>query len=259
MPETGTPDSSSSTSEASKSLPPIAIFTDFDGTLVDLAPTPDAIHVPSELADELQQSAEYLDGAIAVISGRAIADLDQYIRPMSVALAGSHGVERRRTDGSQAPIDADRSAKSRQLAERLQEFVASHPGLLLETKPATVALHYRQLPEQEEACIEAMQAAIADVPQFSLLRGKMVVEARPQGFTKGAALRAFLEEEPFRGRLPIFLGDDVTDEEGFDVAQELGGIGIKVGEGETHAHMRTPDTATARAIIRDLAARAARR
>ncbi len=252
MPEAGPPDSETA-------LPPIAIFTDFDGTLVDLAPTPDAIKVPDELAEELQQSAEHLKGAFAVLSGRAIADLDQYIRPMSVALSGSHGAERRGTDGSEAHFEVDRSAEVQELAAGLQELVEAHPALLLETKPAAVALHYRQAPELEEACTQAMQAAITRAPQFVLLKGKMVVEARPQEFNKGAALRAFLQEAPFKGRVPIFIGDDVTDEDGFAAAQDLGGIGIKVGEGETHAHMRTPDTTTARAIIRDLAARAARR
>lgn len=242
---------------SSEVMPPIAIFTDFDGTLVDLAATPDAIAVPQGLGEELATAADRLGGAVAVISGRAIADLDRYILPLSVALAGSHGAERRRRDGTEIAIGVDRSVEAIALAARLQAFVRANPGLLLETKPGAVALHYRRLPALESACREAMQEAITHAPGFNLLEGKMVVEARPQEISKAAALRAFSEEAPFKGRIPVFLGDDTTDEEGFIAAQELGGVGIKVGNGTTSAHMRTPDTTTARAIIRDLAARAA--
>lgn len=244
--------------DASALASPIAIFTDFDGTLVDLAPTPDAISVPETLADELIQAASDLDGAIAVISGRAIADLDKYIPPKSVALAGSHGAERRRTDGSEVAIAVDRSVEAIERAARLQELVGGHPGLLLETKPGAVALHYRGAPELEALCRAAMEEAFADALGFSLLRGKMVIEARPSDLGKGEAIKAFAAEPPFRGRVPIFLGDDATDEDGFVAAQALGGVGIKVGPGETAARMRTPDAANARALIRELAALARR-
>ena len=240
-------------------MPPIAIFTDFDGTLVELAPTPDSIDVPEGLAEELALSAEHLGGAMAILSGRAIADLDRYIPPLTVALAGSHGAERRRSDGSAPPPDVDQSTEAAQLATELQGFAHAHPGLLLEAKPVSVALHYRRAPDLADACLEAMQKAIDAHPRFHLLTGKMVIEARPRAVSKSAAMRAFLEEEPFRGRVPVFLGDDTTDEDGFTTAQELGGVGIKVGAGDSQARMRTPDPATARAIIRDLAARAAQR
>ena len=236
--------------------PRFAIFTDFDGTLVDLAETPDAIEVPDELAGEMIEAAELVGGALAVISGRELADLERYL-PQGIAVAGGHGTERRRADGSRIEAAPDHADGAAAIAARLHDFVGQHPVLLLELKNASVALHYRQAPELAEACRAAMEAALAAAPSFETLDGKMVIEARPAATGKADAIRAFMEEAPFAGRVPVFLGDDTTDEDGFRAAQELGGVGIKIGDGKTLARIRTPDVASARAIIVGLAKRAA--
>lgn len=237
-------------------VPRFAIFTDFDGTLVELAETPDAILVPEDLASQIIEAARLVDGALAVISGRELADLERYL-PEGIAVAGGHGTERRRADGSRiSPADGLKEIAAG-IASHLQDFVAQHPGLLLEHKNSSVALHYRQAPDLADQCSAAMEAAIAAVPGFEMLAGKMVVEARPAATGKADAIRAFMQEAPFTGRVPVFLGDDVTDEDGFRAAQEMGGVGIKIGEGQTLARVRTPDVESARAIIVGLAKRVA--
>lgn len=234
-------------------LPPLALFIDFDGTLVELADKPDAIVVPPDLIEDIQHAAERLDGAVAVITGRALEDLDKYL-PSSIPAAGGHGVERRRADGSQIGAPPDRKEAAQTLAKRLQEFAADTPGLLVEPKTASVALHYRLAPDQRERCIDAMTKAVADMEGFVILEGKMVVEARLADANKAAAIRAFMQEPPFRGRIPVFFGDDTTDEEGFAAVRELGGVGVKVGDGETEAQVRAQDIRTARAIMQRLVA-----
>ncbi len=233
----------------------LAIFTDFDGTLVELAETPDAIVVPDGLAEDLEHVNRVLDGAFAVISGRAVSDLDRYL-PQGVAVAGGHGTERRRADGSAVEIVETSAAAAREIAARLAPLVEEHPLLILEPKNGAVALHYRRAPELEQVCLHAMADAIASSPGFDMMEGKMVVEARPPGASKGNAIRAFMQEMPFSGRVPVFFGDDRTDEEGFVVAQEMGGVGVKIGEGTSAAHVRAADVRTARAILRQLADRA---
>ena len=242
--------------EDARFVPPLAIFTDFDGTLVDIAQTPGAIEVPAELPAEIAHVANCLDGAMAVISGRTIADLDNYL-PASIAVSGGQGTERRRGDGTRVGLTPGRDAEAMAIAERLEYFVRDNPYLLLERKGAAVALHFRQAPDLREACLEAMQDAIRTSRDFGTLEGKMVFEARPLDAGKGAAIVAFMREAPFRGRIPVFFGDDASDEDGFIVAQDMGGVGVKVGAGDTAARMRATDTAVARAIMRGLASRAA--
>lgn len=238
--------------------PRIALFTDFDGTLVDIADTPDAIRVPSELADELNRAAEDFDFALAVLTGREISDIDRYLSPLQLPIAGAHGAQRRRADGTLAEVDPVLVEGARQIAEALRPLAVSHPDLLIESKEGAVALHYRQAPSLEGACTIAIQEALIDHPRFSLVPGKMVLEARPAEFDKGAALRAFMQEEPFAGRTPIFIGDDRTDEDAFRAAQELGGIGIKLGPGQTSARMRIADVASVHALLRGLGQMAVR-
>lgn len=236
-------------------IPPLAVFLDFDGTLVELAPSPDAIDVPDELADEVESARRAFGGAVAVVSGRAISDLDRYL-PADLALAGGHGSERRRADGSTVALPPERSEAASKIADRLGAFVGAHAGLILERKASAVALHYRLAPELHDEAVAALLGALDGTTEFGIIEGKMVVEARPVEASKGAAVRAFMQEAPFSGRFPVFIGDDLTDEDGFAAAQELGGIGVKVGDGETAARLRTPDVRSARAIIRGLAAKA---
>ena len=232
--------------------PLLAIFTDFDGTLVELAETPDAIQVPYELTHQLDRMVHDFDHAFAVITGREISDIDRYLAPLQLPIAGAHGAQRRRADGTIEPLDNDVAATADAIAEAIAPLVEANPDLLLEPKEGAVALHYRQAPQLEGVCHLAMQEALQDHPQFTLVPGKMVLEARPVGIDKGAALRAFMQEEPFVGRTPIFIGDDRTDEDAFRAAQELGGIGIKLGSGETAARMRIADVASVHALLQGL-------
>lgn len=244
---------SETTAHVGGQAPLLAVFTDFDGTLVEIAETPDAIDVPDTLPHQLQSLIDDFDHAFAVITGREIADIDRYLSPLQLPVAGAHGAQRRRADGSLDVLDEALSDAADEIAGQLQPLLQAHPDLLLEAKDGAVALHYRQAPELAEACILAMREAIAVHHDFTLVEGKMVIEARPAGFDKGSALRAFMQEEPFVGRVPVFIGDDTTDEDAFRVAQELGGIGIKLGPGETVARMRIADVASVHALLQGLA------
>ncbi len=233
--------------------PLLAVFTDFDGTLVEIAETPDAVEVSPGLADQLDRAVRDLDHAFAVITGREIADIDRFLSPLHLPVAGAHGAQRRRADGTMLEIDNEISGIAEKIAADLQPLLQANPDLLLEAKDSAVALHFRQAPELEQACNVAMREAVAIHPDFTLVEGKMVIEARPAAFDKGSALRAFMQEDPFVGRIPIFIGDDITDEDAFRVAQELGGIGIKLGSGETVARMRIADVASVHALLQGLA------
>ena len=233
--------------------PSCALFLDFDGTMVDIAAQPQAVHVPGPLIGVLQDLRQRLGGAMAVISGRPIAQIDDFLQPLELAVAGVHGSERRGADGEMHllhthPLDHVEAA-ARALA-------AGSPGLLVENKRGSLALHYRQRPELEALCLDVMQRAVDESPGLTLLRGKMVAEAKPGGASKGRAIEDFLQEPPFAGRTPVFIGDDITDEVGFSTVQRLGGIGVKVGDGASVAWRRIADPT---ALRRDLEAAVAAR
>jgi trehalose 6-phosphate phosphatase len=236
--------------------PSCALFLDFDGTMVDIAPQPQAVEVPQPLISVLHELAGYLEGAVAVISGRPIEQLDAFLAPLRLPVAGVHGSERRSADGAIHLLGTHPLGEVEQAANAL---VAQHPGLLVENKRGSLALHYRQHPELEDLCVRTMQKAVEASPGMTLLRGKMVVEAKPGGASKGRSIEAFLAEPPFAGRTPVFIGDDITDEVGFSTVQRLGGIGIKVGEGPTVAWRRLADpTALRHELEAALAARLSR-
>ncbi|MHA6691119.1 trehalose-phosphatase [Devosia sp. A449] len=241
-----------------QAVPQLAIFTDFDGTLVELAETPDSIEVPASLAPQLERAARELDSAFAVLTGREIADIDKYLAPLHLPIAGAHGTQRRRADGFIEAVDPASALAAEEIAHMLAPLLESHPTLLLETKEGAVALHFRQAPELETTVRIAMEEAIHSVTDFTLVPGKMVLEARSRGVSKGQALRAFMREAPFLGRTPIFIGDDTSDEDAFIAAQELGGVGIKLGEGQTAARMRIANVASVHALIQGLGDIAAR-
>ncbi|SFV29468.1 trehalose 6-phosphate phosphatase [Devosia crocina] len=238
--------------ESGAELPLLAIFTDFDGTLVDIAETPDAVHVSTELTDQINRATRDFDHAFAVITGREISDIDRFLSPLQLPIAGAHGSQRRRADGSMEMLDDALVSGAEDIVRAIEPLAMAHPELLIEPKTGAVALHYRQAPELADPCLRAMEEALHDHPEFALVKGKMVLEARPTGFDKGAALRAFMQEEPFAGRTPIFIGDDRTDEDAFRAAQELGGVGIKLGPGETAARLRIADVASVHALLRGL-------
>lgn len=223
--------------------PSCALFLDFDGSLVDLAPQPEAVIVPSGLIATLGAIHRYLGGALALISGRPIEQIDGFLRPLQLPVAGVHGTERRSADGTVTLLSTH---PLQEVEDAAHALAALHPALRVENKRGSVALHYRQAPELERLCLETMQGAVDGSPGLTLLRGKMVAEAKPGGASKGHAIEAFLKEAPFAGRMPVFVGDDVTDEVGFSTVQRLHGLGIKVGEGATVAWQRLASPAALR-------------
>lgn len=223
--------------------PSCALFLDFDGSLVDLAPQPEAVIVPSGLVGTLGAVNTYLGGALALISGRPIEQIDAFLRPLKLPAAGVHGAERRGADGS---ISLLATHPLQRVEDAAMSLAARYPALRVENKRGSVALHYRQAPELERLCLETMQAAVEESPGLTLLRGKMVAEAKPGGASKGLAIEAFMHEAPFAGRTPVFVGDDFTDEVGFSTVQRMHGLGVKVGEGATVAWQRLASPAALR-------------
>lgn len=219
-----------------------AFFLDVDGTLVELREHPSLVRVAPALKDALARLRERNDGAVALVSGRSAADLDRLFAPQRFALAGLHGQEIRRCNGAEAP--ALRPVPKRQIEavrSRLEAFARGDPRLVLEDKGGSLALHYRRAPERRADCLRTVRAALEGAPALELLEGKMVLELKPRGVDKGAAITALMREPCFRDRIPVFAGDDTTDEYGFVAVRRLGGKAIKVGPGATHAQHRVPD------------------
>jgi len=222
-----------------------ALFLDFDGTLADIAERPDAVSVPPGTLEILTRLKRSTQGALAIVTGRAITDIDRFLAPLQLPVAGVHGLERRSADGLRMVAAVD-EAEFSAIRERLQSFADAHSGLLLELKQGSMALHYRQRPDLGEACTVAVHEALNGRNGFHVLHGKMVVEVKGGKASKADALSAFMEEEPFRGRVPLFAGDDVTDEDAFREITRLNGISIKIGRGATAAIFRTEGTASFR-------------
>ena len=224
-------------------LPDTALFLDFDGTLADIAATPDAVKVPGGLVPTLAALHRQLGGALAIVTGRPIADIDHFLSPLQLPMAGEHGAQYRMADGSLPAID---QPPLEDAVEAMTALAETHSGLLVERKAHSVALHYRHAPELEALCRASMQQVVAGRPGVELLYGKCVVEVKPAGIHKGQAITVFMSAPPFAGRVPIFAGDDVTDESGFAAVQQLGGRGIKIGEGSSQALHRCLSAAALR-------------
>lgn len=227
------------TFSSGKALPPLdtnpAFFLDVDGTLLELADNPDGVSVPARLIEVLSRLWRENDGAVALISGRTIRDLDRLFAPLQLPAAGQHGLERRDYDGAMH-YHHELDARLDSIRDRLQGFVEANPGVLLEDKGFSMAVHYRGAPDKEDQIDAFIRRLMPDIEkEFHVLRGKMVFEIKPGGRNKGMAIGEFMQEKPFRHRTPVFIGDDVTDEDGFAVVNDLGGYSIKVGEGETAA------------------------
>lgn len=226
------------------SLPPVvgdsAFFFDFDGTLAEIANRPEAVRVDAAVPLALRSLSQRNGGAVAVISGRPIAEIDFHLSPVVLPAAGVHGVEHRDGAGrfTRLPLPDLRAA-----AAVLRAWSAEHPGARLEDKPGALALHYRGVDALEAACLSAMADARDAVPMVPMvvLHGKKVVELKPAAADKGRAVRAFMAESPFTGRRPWFFGDDVTDESAFDTVQSMGGVAVKIGPGDTVASNRLPN------------------
>ncbi len=206
-----------------------ALFLDLDGTLLDLAPRPDLVSVPHGLTDLLRRLTNALDGAIAVVSGRPLDEVDAILQPWQFSGAGEHGAFCRLPSGDVVSLDpAPPPADWRALVDR---FGAEHPGIVVEQKSSAIAVHFRAIPEVEPTLRALLQSMVpADSADFALSPAHMCWEIRPRGIHKGAAVRRLMRESPFAGRLPVFIGDDVTDEDGMRAAEALGGIGIDVRE-----------------------------
>lgn len=215
----------------------VAIFLDFDGTLVHIVERPDLAHAPPSVLATLESAHAALDGALALITGRSIESLDALLEPLRLPAAGVHGVEYRNADGSVEAIAAN--GVPGWAREELAALVAANPGLLLEDKRHGVAVHYRLAPALETTVRDTVNAIAAKLgPDFVVQDGKMVVELRPACASKGTAVERFMSEAPFAGRTPVFIGDDITDEDAFRAVNEMGGYSIKVGEREPGSSAR---------------------
>jgi trehalose 6-phosphate phosphatase len=212
-----------------------ALFLDFDGTLAPIARRPDEVRPDPRLPTTLARLQRVLGGALAVVSGRPLVEIDGYLTPLQLPGAGAHGVERRDLEG-QTRVRA--GVPPEDAVALLDGLVQQHAGLRLELKPATLALHYREAPALEDLCLDAARRAIARHPDWAVQRGKCVIELRPHDVTKGRTIEWFMTGAPFAGRMPVFVGDDDADEDGFAVVQAAGGWGVKVGPGATHARLR---------------------
>lgn len=213
-----------------------ALFLDFDGTLVPFAETPAAVQVPAVLVALLADLQRLLDGALAIVSGRQTGVLAQLLAPLRLPLAGEHGLQRRAASGRL--LEQQPCPDSGFVLQACNRLARQHPALLVERKQAGVALHYRRAPGLETLCRDTLRGVLDGHSQFELLQGNLVVEAVPAHANKGHAIAAFLREPPFCGRVPVFVGDDATDESGFGTVQSHGGIAIKVGPGPTLARHR---------------------
>jgi len=217
-------------------LESVSLFLDLDGTLAPFAPVPEGVGPDIGRNSLLKNLAMGLQGRLAVVSGRDIADIDRILEGVVTAVAGSHGLQRRdaRLDMVTAPAHSGVAAAKREVAV----FAQAHPGLVAEVKPLSVALHYRQEPEMGPV-VEVFAADLARRTGLKLQWGACVAEFLTPGMDKGRAVRAFMVEPPFSGTVPIFIGDDLTDEDGFRAVRPFGGIGVLVGSPrETFARYR---------------------
>jgi len=230
-----------------------AFFLDIDGTLVDIADTPGRVSVEPRLLDTVRRLHAAAGGALALISGRSVAGVDRLFAPLCLPIAGQHGAERRDAAGA-THADSLCAAKFGALRRCVVAWAEGVPDVLLEDKGMSLAVHYRQAPHLRGAVQHALRECLERFgDEFRLQQGKMVLEVTPAGKDKGTAIMEFMQEAPFAGRIPVFVGDDSTDEYGFAVVGSLGGHSVKVGPGPPDARWRMPDVATVRRWLRALA------
>jgi len=226
-----------------------AFFLDLDGTLLEIEETPDAVGAGPDENRLLKELVASAGGAVAVISGRALARIDQILAPLVLPAAGQHGAERRDANGLRHRHRFPANVL-RPVAVGIRSFAAQHQGLVFEDKGASVALHYRKAPQLARVAQAAVRDAAGPLGEaVEVQDGKMVVELKPAGCDKGKAIAQFMQEAPFAGREPVFIGDDATDEYGFRVVNAMGGHTIKVGEGPSVARWRLENPASTRAWL----------
>ena len=228
-----------------------ALFLDVDGCIVEFQPRPEDVHVPETLLVTLVALKNELGGALALVSGRTLEQLDNLFEPLLLPSAGLYGFERRSADGHRHPAPVPDKAAIEHVQRACYELLLHHPGLTIEDKGYALALHYRSAPHLAGVIAAAAAAIVAPLGSaYEVQPGALVQELKPAACNKGAALRAFLREVPFVGRVPVFLGDDHADEAAFIAVNALGGISIGVGIArETRASFHLPDPAAARAWL----------
>ena len=230
-----------------------ALFIDFDGTLVDIAERPEAVVVEPDLAAVLLRVREALGGALAVVSGRPIATLDAFLRSDAFDAAGLHGLEIR-AGGALHPCRPEDHPRLRRGIAWLRETLDA-PGIVIEDKGCSVGVHWRLAPDHAARAKEAAEELATEIgPEYRIQHGKMVAEVLPAQAGKGGAIARFLEHAPYGGRAPVFVGDDLTDEDGFAVVNRSGGTSVRVGADPTQATHRVPSAAAFRTILRQWAA-----
>ncbi|SDY62380.1 trehalose-phosphatase [Citreimonas salinaria] len=225
-----------------------ALFLDFDGTLVGIAPRPDAVKVAPGLEDVLSEIHDRTKGRAAIVSGRSIAQLEGFLPTYSGILVGSHGAESR-VDGAYATAAEGDTTAFKASRDMLRAWVRHHDGVLLEEKPVSLVLHYRQAPEHEDACAGILAALSQVMPGFVVRPSKMALELMPETVSKKRAVVDLMEG--WHERTPIAIGDDRTDEDMFHAAGAAGGYGIKVGDGDTVAKFRLGGVEDVHALLRN--------
>ncbi len=204
-----------------------ALFLDLDGTLIDIAPMPDGVTIPDGLVALLDKLTQGLDGALAIVTGRPIADIDRFLAPLAPVVAGVHGAEFRTARNGEIEHTAEPIADA--VVDAVKKLAKAQAGITVEIKRASIAVHYRLAPAAEPRIEAALRRIIEARPDHLILcRGRKVLEIVPRHISKGAALETLLSLPAFRGRRPIMIGDDVTDLSAFAAATRLGGVGFKV-------------------------------
>jgi trehalose 6-phosphate phosphatase len=226
----GAPDSVPVPSSLVPLLRECAVLLDIDGTLLDLMPTPREVWVPPGLAKTLRRLHERTGGALAMVSGRSLNDIDLIFAPDQFPAVGGHGSEMRIRGDSEA-VAGHAPPMDKELKRRLAAIAKLSPGILLEDKGYSLALHYRLAPHAEKAIYAAVSLIRADLPNapIEVLPGKCVCEIKHAGFTKATGVRELMTHEPFKGRRPFFIGDDVTDESVFAIMPDMDGLAFSVG------------------------------
>ncbi len=228
------------------------LFLDLDGTLLEFAAQPSAVTVDARLPGLLDRLQESLGGALVLVGGRPVADMDRLLAPLRLPMAGVHGLERRDAQGKLSRQSAPGIPAS--IRNVFRKFANARTGVLFEDKGGSVALHYREAPECGDAARDLVRASASAHDGFDILDGKMVVELRPSGINKGCAIAAFMGEIPFAARCPVFVGDDATDEDGFMTVNAMGGLSIRVTDADnwrndTCARFRLADVAAVHAWL----------
>ncbi|MEQ1669839.1 MAG: trehalose-phosphatase, partial [Hyphomicrobium sp.] len=222
-----------------------AVFLDFDGTLTEIAPRPSLVRLAPDALAILRSVFELTDGALAIVTGRSLAEIDFFLKPFNSCVAAVHGASIRYPDGSLWHYGLLHEIFPR-LLKKAQKALGKHDGIIIENKGMAIAIHFRARPELGPLCRAVARHIANSNPRLICQAGKMVIEIVPSDVGKGAAIRNLLQVPPFFGKRPLFAGDDLTDECGFDAVNAKGGISIKIGGGETRAAYKLDDPGSLR-------------